>query len=269
MRNLLFFITMALFYWSIPTATIQAQNDQPTFLIVDYMKAKPGMNADYVKLEKVWKKLHDARVKAGKVSGWALLEVVSPYGTSTSHNYVTVQLCKGEDQLNAYFDGSMMDDVNVLSKDDMAMAEKTEQYRDMVSSEVWLYQDGIPSKNWGEGTVQVFNFFALPEGKTTTDHVNMEKKIWMPLHQARIDDNRLGGWEMYSLMMPMGSGMPYADATIDYYDNMKQFLSDPEMVRYFEKVHEGRDMDKLWAITSSTADLTIGEVRRVIASVGF
>jgi hypothetical protein len=67
-----------------------AQNQRPVVVTVEYMKVAPGQDDAYLQVEqKMWKPIHEARVKAGKAIAWYLYRVASPSGTLVDHNYVT------------------------------------------------------------------------------------------------------------------------------------------------------------------------------------
>lgn len=229
------------------------------------MKVAPGMHGDYLKMEKAYKKMHAEAKKAGKMAGWALLEVISPAGTNTEYNYVARNTFSGEEQLANYMGGDFYDEKweSVLTKEEMALVERTEQIRSMVKVEVWSMVDGARAKDWETAKVAVFNYFDSPEGKTRTDHFNMEKEIWKPVHQARVDDGKMKGWVLLNLEFPFGASMPYNSATVDLYTDMKEYFT-PWFEDYFKKVHPGKNLDELEKRTMEAATLTKGEVRMLL-----
>jgi hypothetical protein len=92
----------------------------------------------------------------------------------------------------------------------------------------------------------------------------VEREIWKPVHEARIKDGQMTGWVLATKLLPYGSADAYHDATVDLYAGMEQFLSQGSPVPYFEKVHAGKDMDKLWAETDAACDLIRQEVRMIV-----
>lgn len=271
MRNLLTLLLLAILSWSFHPNQAFTQDEEPnTYLVVDYMKVKPGMGQEYLEMEAVWKKLHTARIDAGKTNGWAVLEILMPYGANNEYNFVTVQLYKGEKQLSNYFDGTMMEGADkILSKEEWAVVEHTLKLRDMVKTEVWQMRSGASADDWKEGTIQIFNFFALKEGKMGWDHGKVENEIWLPIHQLRIDDDLMEGWGLYSLDLPYGASLPYDDATIDFYSSMEQYLAPYDWEAYTKKAHPEGDMDEMWKKTQEIVSLELAEIRRVVDSVGF
>jgi hypothetical protein len=68
---------------------------QDQVVTVDYMKVAPGQDDAYLQVEqKMWKPIHEVRVKAGNALGWYLYRVASPSGSLVDHNYVTVAVYK-------------------------------------------------------------------------------------------------------------------------------------------------------------------------------
>ena len=61
------------------------------YYTIDYMKATPGKETEYVKLEKeVWMPIHRERIKMGVLTDWLLLEKNMPYTSTDAYNYETV-----------------------------------------------------------------------------------------------------------------------------------------------------------------------------------
>ena len=70
-----------------------AAQNQSLVVTVEYMKVAPGQDDAYLQVEqKMWKPIHEARVKAGNALAWYLYRVNSPSGTLVDHNYVTVAI---------------------------------------------------------------------------------------------------------------------------------------------------------------------------------
>lgn len=242
--------------------TSVAQNDQPTYYnVYSYIKVAPGMDAEYLKLEKAWKKIHAAKKKAGKLESWSLMEVLSPSGASCEYNYVTRNTFKGDDQLAEFFEGQFMPDnwQSLLTPEELALVNRTGEIRTLVKNEVWSTVDQTMAADMSNAKISVFNYFDIPDGKTSADHVKMERDIWKPVHDARIKDGKMKGWVLMRLEFPFGASMPYQDATVDMYTDMKQLLGWSD--DYFEKVHPGKDMAEVWKETTAVATLLKGELR--------
>ncbi|MCC6366489.1 MAG: hypothetical protein IT165_23475 [Bryobacterales bacterium] len=61
------------------------------WVTVNYIKAKPGMLADWRRDEmEAWKPIAEAQIKAGALKGWVAQTVVWPAGTSRAYDLVSV-----------------------------------------------------------------------------------------------------------------------------------------------------------------------------------
>ena len=116
---------------------LPAQGQTPKFILINFMKSKPGMYNEYVKIEKEeWKKFHQHLADQGKTAGWGLWSMVLPGGTSSTHDFVTA---------NRYSSFAQAGEVNygetykaVYPEMDPQVAfDKADKARDLVKSEMW------------------------------------------------------------------------------------------------------------------------------------
>ncbi len=246
------------------TNATQAQTNTPTYYnVYSYIKVKPGMRADYLKLEQAWKKIHAARIKAGKMDSWQLMEVLSPDGSSCEYNYVTRNTFVGEDQLAGFYEDQYMPDnwTTQLTAAELDLVFRTDEIRTLVKNEVWETLDQTWATDHKNAKISVFNYFNFPEGKSSSDHVKVEKDIWKPVHEARIKDGKMKGWLLLRMDLPFGDAMPYQDATIDVYSDMRQYLAPFLLEEYFKKVHPGKTLAELLKETAAAVRLMKGELR--------
>ncbi|MEO8127998.1 MAG: hypothetical protein ABI822_12940 [Bryobacteraceae bacterium] len=75
-------------------ATVASAGDMVApwpWIIVGYIKAKPGMAGDWRRDEiEAWKPVAEAQVKAGSLTGWASNAVVWPAGTHRPYDFISV-----------------------------------------------------------------------------------------------------------------------------------------------------------------------------------
>ena len=121
----------------------KTQQRPPKYIQVDYMKVDPGRESDYVKLEReLWKPLHQARIKEGKIRSWQLFGVKFPFGTAEKYSYVTMNTYDQFSQLeNPFADTEqLLGKVHPGVKPDDFFT-RTVKARDFVRSEVWVLID--------------------------------------------------------------------------------------------------------------------------------
>lgn len=220
-----------------------SQDEEPNFVVIDYMKVEPGMEEEYLKVEKVWKKIHAARVKAGGLQYWELTRMLSPFGDAAEYNFKTTNIYKGRKQLADHFTGSMTALADILSEDEIKILNSTNSVRKLVKEEVYVIDQQI----FGEGAenmIIVDNYMELQGDASLADHSNYEKEVWMPIHKARMDDGNMGGWVNLNMVMPQGADKKYHAITVDFYESMDQYMM-PWFDTYFSKVHPNKDINKM------------------------
>lgn len=261
--------TFVAFSFTVFTNLSAQTNDSPTtYHSLDYIKVNPGMYSDYLKLEKAWNKIHSANIKSGKYNQWVMDEVLYPRGANAEYDFITRHSFRGENQLTAYMEGTMMPDnwQDLLNHEEMALVQRTGEIRTIVKSEIWSSIDGVYADDFQDAKIHVFNFFDHPEGKSRADHVKVERDVWKPVHKARIDAGTLKGWFLVGMEFPYGAGMPYHDATVDVYASVADYFAD-NVIDIFNKVHAGKDANKLIDSTWESATLIRGEVRMMIDKI--
>ncbi len=263
-------ITLLLLVSLLTATALQAQvavtSDTTHYNLYTYIKVAPGMEANYLKLEKAFKKIHIAKKKAGDMQDWSLSSVVSPAGSSCEYNYVARNGLRGSKQLANYYEGVYMPKnwQSLLTPAEVALVNRTDQIRTIVKKEVWSSVEEVFADDWTKNAkVAVWNYFTEPAGKTQADHTKMEQDIWKPVHAARVKDGAMLGWVLIGMNLPFGASMPYNMATIDLYKDMNQYLT-PWFDTYFTKIHPGKDVADLMKQTSAATTLVKGEVRIII-----
>ena len=244
---------------------LSAQDDKaPTiYYVVDYMKATPGHEGDYVRLEKtVWKDLHKARIKkGGSEIGWWFLEVRMPSGASTEYDYVAISAVSGWNGIDSLYN-SWGDLFGGMTKEQAKHVDSTGMFRTLVRSEISSLMDLIQkdpsSPNAGPPKYWFVNFMDIPSGKWN-DYVKMEKELAKPVHQEQIKNGHRAGWGLYSIEFPYGADMKYQAATVDYYNKWSDVTAD-DMNAMWKKVHPGKNMDEIGKTMESVRKLARNEV---------
>jgi hypothetical protein len=113
------------------------------FAVLDFMKVKPGMIDDYLKVEREdWKPLHQVLTNEGNRTGWTLWDYAIPGGAGATHDFVTTMLFTdyakikeandAEAFMKAHPNGNLQASVN-----------RTRASRDVVRTEIWEVVDSL------------------------------------------------------------------------------------------------------------------------------
>lgn len=117
----------------------------PKVLLVSSMKVLPGKGEQYLNLEtKVWKPLHQARIRAGNGRSWALYEVRFPSGTSASRDYVTINVFDSMLDFDKLEDSLFKALPQVYpNKNAQQFLSETLATRDLTLNELWVEVDRV------------------------------------------------------------------------------------------------------------------------------
>lgn len=258
-------VLMACLVLTMQPLTAQETTDTPVrYNVHDYFFVQPGNHADYQAVEKVWKKIHQANIKAGKYLFWELTEIT--IGGNTEYNYATRIVVEGEEQLAALLSGKSFQDnpTSMLSAEDKAILNHTGDTRTWIKREVYTVSSILPAADWKEVNVAVHNYFGYPKGSNHSKHVEVEKDIWEPIHAARIKEGKLLAWVLADKVLPWGAAEPFHDVTVDLYKDLESCLKSSSPMPYFAKVHPGKDVAQLMEQTDAAATLLRSEVRLIL-----
>lgn len=122
---------------------VQPKTTNFKYLILNFMKVKEGMTAQYLKAEQQeWKPLHQALVDDGSRVAWTFWQLLLPGGSKTSHDYITVDAYSSYSQI--YFESYENAFKKIYAGKDMqAMFDRTDKLRDNVRTELWEMIDTL------------------------------------------------------------------------------------------------------------------------------
>lgn len=265
-----FFFKLSLFvaFCTFGSLAVQAQEaDGPTtYHVHDYFMVPSGGHANYLAMEKVWKKVHQANIKAGKYVNWELTEILMPGNGAGAYNYVTRTSVRGEKNLAALLSGEFYNSNpgDILTEAEMAIYKNTGKFRSFVKQEVYTAPHVLPAADWDKIKVAVHNHFDFPESGGRRAHMKTEKDIWDPVHAARIKDGKMLGWVVAAKVLPWGANEPFHDVTVDLYESLASYLANRSPMPYFEKAHPGKDIGEMMDQSNTAATLVKSEVRLIL-----
>lgn len=111
------------------------------YAVLDFMKVKPGMVDDYLKVEREdWKPLHQVLTNEGNRTGWTLWDYAIPGGTGSSHDFVTTMLFADYAKIKEANDAEAFRKAHP-NGDLAASVTRTRASRDVIRSEIWEVVD--------------------------------------------------------------------------------------------------------------------------------
>jgi hypothetical protein len=117
----------------------------PKIVLVSSMKVQPSKVAKYLELEqKTWKPLHQARIKGGNGRSWTLYGARFPSGTSTSRDYLTINVFDSMQDFDKYEESllKVLPQVYPNKTVDQLFSEAVAA-RDVTLEELWVEIDRV------------------------------------------------------------------------------------------------------------------------------
>lgn len=266
MKSIKLIFTLAIFCLFFATS-LQAQVAEQSYVIVEYMKVKPGMEDQYRDCERVWKLMHQERKKMGLITGWELERVMYPSGINAEYDYLTIthlKNWKGIDELNNSWNQKTWDAMTKnLTAEQKDLADRAEEFRDIVKREIWTAADMAFGPAGGMAPYRVENFMKVP-ANGWDDWMEMEARFVKPVHESIAMGNR-AGWIMGFMVFPQGAEQPYDVSTIDFYNTWEDM--DKSDQKAWDAVYPDMSKGHIGRRIESTRTLVRKEVRRLVDSV--
>ena len=234
---------------------------KPTeFIQIEYMDVHDGQEEDYLKVEAVWKKIHDVMAERGKIVGWG---VAKARENDFGYEYITWKLIRSRGALDAMYNMDAIKE-KMGAENFNALMQKTNATRTIVGSELLSLDDytldqlSPDGEDMDPSQVSFHYDFMTPAEGTAGEYVAMEQDVFQPRHQhqAKHDPRRLG-WRMQRKLMSTGETNPAPYRTVNIFrrdvpamsaeewrkmmDDAPAFPADLDM----EKVGEMRKMERV------------------------
>ena len=245
----------------------QPDQHESVYVQVDYMKPNAIPADAYVNMEReIWKPIHRERIKAGEILGWYLFALQYPGGSGQDYNYMTVTIFSrelGVDEPTIAFEDIIR---NVHPDKTPSQVEaNAELVRKLIKSEVWksTYQL-LPGSSTTPSAILV-DYMHIDAVKEP-DYLRLEREVWQPVHQLRLEEGLIKNWTLYSLEFPDESNYPYSHATATVFDDWS-LIKDSWPEDAFRKVHDDGKEDALVKLTYETRDLVNSEIWVLVDSV--
>lgn len=235
--------------------TLLAQN---TTLVIEYMKVTQESESTYLEVEKAWTKIHEKRVEEGLCMGWQLWKN-SYAGYGDEYQYITINWYK--DWAHSFTPNPEGFYDQFFNGEDAEIFAKTVESRVLVAKDV--VHEVHSAENNLPGKYIVINHFQPKPGMGST-YEEMERDIFMPLHEEAIKRGDRASWGLWSTW-PVKEGEA-AYSAVDGYSTVEQ-LTGGVGEDLFSAVHPGKTQDEIYGKMGEARDLVSSEVWELLDSV--
>lgn len=245
------------------TGTTFSQPAPDEYKKIDYIHVSPDQFSSFLdqaadKLTPIYQQL--AAEEA--IINWRLYHVPYPGSGTEDYNFVSIisasDLAAFEDIFSStsaspYIPSASVSDIDPL-------------HETVVKTELWRVRNAIidSSSNHPSKYMTMDYMFVVPN--KSPDYLMLEDEVAKPIHSARIDEEIMSGWEVYSLIAPGGVEYGYNFATGNFYNKLehveygftKEIINqamgtNTNIPELFNTIYETRDMVKveLWKLVAS------------------
>lgn len=241
------------------------QENTNLFGLVDLMKVEQGNDQQYLEMEsKLWKPIHEKRMKDGQIMGWLLYRVWFK-GANDDYNYVTVTLFDNPANLEDPFEGVELAAIHPGMEVSEFM-EKTNSCRKLVQSRLiqrvnYTYPDN------GQAAAPfrylVVNYMKPTPGSAFLEFENENAK---PIHEELVKSGEWAGWSVWANIFPRGTSEPHQFVTVDYYSDFSK-IGTVDYMGAFKKAHPEEDWDNYATNVEKSREMVLSELWEVVDMV--
>lgn len=250
------------FYLFILFSSSNAQDNEGLYMKVDYLEIDlQELSAFQNEVETVLIPVNEARIEAGSMENWSLYRVIYPGSQDTEHNFVAVSICS-----ELCNNESLRDHLEEFNQRNNTASLLSDYYAIMTPnfSELWKINNSIVSdRDNGPAQFLMLDYMNVGAGSEYTYQM-MEDENAKPIHQYRIDNGDMEGWELFQLILPRGEEYGYNFSTANYYNDLKdvefhfneevlrQSRPDADVAAFFQNVENVRDLvrSEVWELVT-------------------
>ncbi len=260
-KALTFIVLCFLFSANAPAQTTAATAEQPNYLLREFMKVEPGQEENYLKVEKLWKKVHQRRITEGKIIAWTLSRRVY-YGSNAPYDYVTTTVYKSGKEMDEAAATMNWDYITKgMTAEEIALANTTEKTRKMVSSQLVYQTERVQPQVTANNYWKISQVMAKP-GKGA--ELAKYEKMMKPVFEEACKSGAISGWRFGQNLFPRAAeGANYYRVIVtNNMDDMLKAETGDYIAKAFKKVYPDKD----WTVMNKTiADLiTIGDIELLV-----
>jgi len=223
-------ITTLTFVFLLSLGLFAQQQNQPLYLLFEFMKVNDEKGSDYLEVEQFWTEIHKQRVADGNIIGWDLW-AMSPGGSEQGSQYFTVTLFSSLEAMLQGFPEGKFNEYLQKAHPNMSDEELGQWMEKTVASRDIAHQVYCKEINTTEGD------FDMPIGtllkfdimkQIDDNYEKVENDIFKPWHQQLVDNGQKEAWGFIKVLLPAGSQAIGSHMTYSMYSSYKQIAGDME-----------------------------------------
>jgi hypothetical protein len=208
--------------------------------VVDYMKADNP--AAYMEMEKQWQKIHEERLKAGIIIGWAVYQVMFKT-IEDPYNFVTISWYDSFSKLDQPLSEEILKKAYPEKSKDawQNFMAKTDNSRTLISSGVFHQRLSSTSGLDHRGTYYVLNEIKVNPGKSK-EYLKITEEIYKPVYDLDFKSNGRTSWSLWAKWPGNMKDFQYASA--EGFASLDQ-IEHTNFAENFKKIHPTKNMEEV------------------------
>lgn len=259
MKRMTRIICSCFFIASIFSSILPAQSDQGSYMHIDYLEIDRSETETFnEKVQNTLKPVQQARIDNDFIDEWYLYEVAFPGNQNSTYNHVIITV---SNSLSGFEDIHLQVDGNTSVEESLLM--DYQKYLNPNHSEIWGVRNSVfnnSSANHPSRYIRI-NYMDVNLGNEY-EYQMFEDEIARPLHEDRMEADRMNGWELYQLIVPGGTEYGYNFSTADFYNKLEHIEfgfteeliqinhPDTDINEFFENIYRTRDLvrSEIWEL---------------------
>ncbi len=231
---------------------LMAQAQEGEFLKVDYLYVDMDNEDQFLgQLLTSWKNSQLERIDSEEITGWRIYHVRFDGNRNHNYNYVSITTATS---MYAFEGQENSTEVAELHSSRRSHSDvPTTSLSRTTHSELWRIRNSVSQENESSpARFKLMDYMDVGLGREY-EYQMFEDEIARPLHEARMESDRMKAWELYELVVPGGINYGYNFATGNFFKHLEhmQFGFTEEMIRanhpdvnmmeFFQTIYSTRD----------------------------
>jgi len=247
----------------IAISTAFAQSERNNYKKIDYINVDSDHLEQFVRLvEDDLKAKFSSHINKGTLKSWALYRVQYPGGAKSDYDFISITTGTSLDTLGQSF--SNITSLEYLPSSGTNGDRQFKSISSLVKSEIWKVENHISNgADDGPSKYMTMDYMNVAPGKSP-DYLMLEDEVAKPIHEERIDRQRMAEWEVYSLILPGGIEYGYNFATGNHFDALShiEFGFNEEIIK--QTMGQNSNVPELFNTIYSTRDLVHVELWELV-----
>jgi len=239
------------------TLPLHGQSFEGEYLHIDYLVVQPEAENEFLDhIQANWADQQSERLENEEISGWQLYKVRYPGNPDNRYNYVSVT---SANSMTAF--ESLQTPVDMDSQSDHRQQALKSQIS-VAHSELWRVRNSVTKEDdFQPSRFMMMDYMNVALGREY-EYQMFEDEIARPLHEDRMELDRMNAWELYQLITPGGMNYGYNFSTGNFFNNLEhiEFGFTDELIRanhpevnmmdFFQTIFSTRDLvqSSLWEL---------------------